>query len=682
MRSRSILMTLLFVFLIVSADGLASDSSRAIGLSGISNNPVHSVMAKPSSDSAGLFVGVNTFPEDSGLASLACAVNDAIAQAYLFVRELKLIPAENCYLCLFGEPTTTIAKAQFEQLEKSGIQRDRATKTRILIALKVATRLPVTRKDMIVVSFSTHGFETRDGVYLMPSDGVKAFLSDTAVYSNTVKGAITECEAGKKLLIIDACRERVTASRGTGSGELMTERFTRAFSAATGFATIMSCSVGQLSYEDGSSGHGIFTNLFLQALRGQAPADERGFITLGKVSEYVSQQTKDWFKRNRPGVPQRLIPTPSLAGAEVSRNIPLAIGANLSRDKINTLREGYLQGDFNPSIQESPLKDSRQRYLRILKELYLDGEIRIEDYKYVETLFGYDETLYDDLARRIADVYIQVAKGNLNPNRLTRMLDLIAHENRRKNVLNGLVPRKPGEIMTNSVGMKLVWIPPGEFMMGSPSSERDRDNDERQHRVRISKGFWMGQTEVTQGQWEAVMGYIHDKSRYQKRYLPLETASWHEAVEFCEMLNRKEGKTYRLPTEAEWEHACRAGTNTKFSFGDSDSSLGNYAWFRGNTWDVDRKYIQQVGQKKPNTFGLYDMHGNVWEWCSDWYDENYYSQSPSVDPQGPSSGMTRVLRGGGWNMLSGPCRSASRIGNKPDGQGLVGYGFRIVFQDF
>ena len=204
------------------------------------------------------------------------------------------------------------------------------------------------------------------------------------------------------------------------------------------------------------------------------------------------------------------------------------------------------------------------------------------------------------------------------------------------------------DVLTNSIGMRLVHIPKGEFMMGSPSSKEERfGNEGPQHRVRISRDFYMSQTEVTQGQYKSVMNtqpwsgesYVQESDSNPAVYV-----SWNDAVEFCRKLSQQEGKTYRLPTEAEWEYACRAGTTTCFSFGDSDSSLGDYAWFCGNAWDVDQKYAHRVGQKKPNRWNLYDMHGNVFEWCNDWYDRNYYSNSPVFDPQGPASGSSRVVR--------------------------------------
>jgi len=219
--------------------------------------------------------------------------------------------------------------------------------------------------------------------------------------------------------------------------------------------------------------------------------------------------------------------------------------------------------------------------------------------------------------------------------------------------------------VTNSIGMKLVLIPTGTFQMGSPIEEEGAGKDESQHQVTISKDYYLGVTEVTQGQYEKVMGT--NPSHFQKRVIrktdskmyPVEQVLWKQAVEFCKKLSelpeeKKAGRVYRLPTEAEWEYACRAGSKTAYSFGESQKSLGDYAWFDG----ISNVQTHPVGEKKPNAWGLYDMHGNVWEWCSDWYGD--YPEGAVSDPAGPLEGSDRVRRGGGWCGGAAICRSASR----------------------
>ncbi|TWU02752.1 SUMF1/EgtB/PvdO family nonheme iron enzyme [Stieleria varia] len=247
-------------------------------------------------------------------------------------------------------------------------------------------------------------------------------------------------------------------------------------------------------------------------------------------------------------------------------------------------------------------------------------------------------------------------------------------------------PTKPqleatAKSITNSIGMTLNLIPAGTFLMGSPPTEEGRDDDETQHRVTLSKDFYIGTTEVTQGQWESVMGttpwrgqeYVKEGSNVAATFV-----SWEDAVEFCKKLSAREGKTYRLPTEAEWEYACRAGTTTTFSFGDVVVSLNEFAWWGGLVGDgnsTTEKYAHEVGLKRASAFGLYDMHGNAWEWCSDWQAD--YPVGSIVDPQGPSTGSYRAVRGGSWIYNASYCRSASRFHSAPDyREGFLG--FRVV----
>jgi formylglycine-generating enzyme required for sulfatase activity len=235
------------------------------------------------------------------------------------------------------------------------------------------------------------------------------------------------------------------------------------------------------------------------------------------------------------------------------------------------------------------------------------------------------------------------------------------------------------QTFTNTIGMKFVLIPAGTFTMGSPDSDTDAYSDEKPaHQVTISQPFYMGTCEVTQAQWKAIMGdnpssFKGDDNR------PVEEVSWEDAQQFIQKLNEREGVTrYRLPTEAEWEYAARAGTTTRYSFGNDVSLLATYGWYYDNS---GVRFIffggstKSVGQLRPNPWGLYDMHGNVREWVQDWYGP--YSAAPVTDPSGPATGAHRVIRGGSWGVTARYARSAAR-GGSPPGLRRGHLGFRCL----
>jgi formylglycine-generating enzyme required for sulfatase activity len=227
-------------------------------------------------------------------------------------------------------------------------------------------------------------------------------------------------------------------------------------------------------------------------------------------------------------------------------------------------------------------------------------------------------------------------------------------------------PPEPPPKFTNSLGMEFVWIPPGTFLMGSPEDEPERNDDEKQHEVTLTQGFYLQTTPVTQGQYEAVMGKNPSQFKKVGSEGPVEKVSWNDTQDFIRKLSENDPSVwYRLPTEAEWEYACRAGTKTAFYSGPItkptgfDPNLDKVGWFGKNSGGT----THPVGKKEPNAWGLYDMHGNVWEWCQDWFGD--YPDVPVTDPTGPESGAYRVYRGGAWISLARHCRAASRNGNTP-----------------
>jgi formylglycine-generating enzyme required for sulfatase activity len=284
-----------------------------------------------------------------------------------------------------------------------------------------------------------------------------------------------------------------------------------------------------------------------------------------------------------------------------------------------------------------------------------------------------------------------------------------------------LAAAEPVKEHINSIGMKLVAIPSGEFQMGSPRNDASREDDEAQHLVKITRPFLMGKYEVTVGQFKAFAkdsGYrteaeadgrggraFNGKEFIQKpesnwRNLffqqsdddPVCVISWNDAVAFCRWLSKKEGNTYRLPTEAEWEYACRAGTTTRFYHGDDEEGLktvGNIAdaslkkkWVDvtwAMRWDDGYAFTSPAGKFRPNAFGLHDMVGNVWEWCADWYAPEY-PKGPVEDPSGPKEGKLRITRGGAWSTQPKFCRSAFRDWHEPTYRSDC-VGFRVLREE-
>ena len=229
------------------------------------------------------------------------------------------------------------------------------------------------------------------------------------------------------------------------------------------------------------------------------------------------------------------------------------------------------------------------------------------------------------------------------------------------------------------LGIEFVYVKAGTFLMGSAESG---PNDEKPvHQVKITRDYWMGTCEITQAQWRALMGT--DPSKYKGDNLPVEMVSWHEVTEFCRKLTDRErekgklpdGYVYRLPTEAEWEYAARGGTKSKGFIYPGSNDPDEVAWHHPGSSDE----THPVGTKRPNELGLYDMAGNVWEWCLDFYAPDYYAKAPQADPVNSGSGdkTYRVCRGGSWGLYPTHCRSANRGGGTPAGR-FYSYGFRVV----
>jgi formylglycine-generating enzyme required for sulfatase activity/serine/threonine protein kinase len=335
---------------------------------------------------------------------------------------------------------------------------------------------------------------------------------------------------------------------------------------------------------------------------------------------------------------------------------------------------------------------------------YLRSKKYLESNEQVSALSDLDEAVRltvsnDEILGMRAKVHLDQGYRYLSEDDARAALRINPSNEMAIEVMNRLGLPVPGPMLENSVGMAFVRIPGGEFVMGSPDLEAGRDVDETQHTVTLSRPFWMGIREVTQADFERVMGTNPswfspngggasvlpgvDSGRH-----PVDSVTWQQASEFCVRLSdlpeeRALGRVYRLPTEAEWEYACRAGTTTPFSFGESaDSTLAN---FDGNNpygsglIGTALNRTTEVGSFAANPYGLYDMHGNVWEWCADWYDKDYAAQGALADPVGPLSGDFRTLRGGSWYSHSNQMRSGFRNSALPSPEKAEPtWGFRVV----
>ena len=518
-------------------------------------------------------------------------------------------------------------------LKGSSSGTSRATKANIDAAVN-AVLSGRNERDVVLLAFAGHGQQmplldrnggekrdengkTLEDAYFCPADAERQ--NATSLISLTQLMQTLDTKGGVNLVMVDACRDNPDPGRGRSiSGNELNGRL------PSNTAVLFSCSAGQeaLETDKAGGGHGVFFHHVLEGLQGAA-ADPQGNVSWSRLSLYVTEQVNP---RAKEWLPER-------ADYQARRN-----NVDLASLSLQTPHE-----------------------LRNMTRIPILARI-------------------DDDA--------------------------------------------PEPLLTNTIGMKLKLIPAGSFQMGSPADEEGRDEDEHQHLVRITKPFYLGIHEVTVGQFrrfetatghrteaetdgEGGWGWNDSTEKFEGRDVkynwrstgfaqtdnhPVVNVTWNDAVKFCEWLTRTEGTEYRLPSEAEWEYVCRAGSSRRYSFGDSEGELtrhanvfdatakGNLKNYQNSTFASGRDgfvFTAPVGSLKANEFGIYDMHGNVYEWCSDWYDSKYYKASSTVDPRGPSTGSLRVYRGGGWRDSAQYARSADRYGDSPDFRDCS-MGFRVL----
>ncbi|MCD6405841.1 MAG: SUMF1/EgtB/PvdO family nonheme iron enzyme, partial [Planctomycetes bacterium] len=427
--------------------------------------------------------------------------------------------------------------------------------------------------DTLVVFFSGHGI-IRDGKgYIVPLDGDRR----NAIALDWVKGILSKSRASNKVFILDACH--------AGSGAKGVSGIAPSLVAETpGLVMLLSSAAEQVSYPDKKSGRSAFTQYLVEGLEGKADADGDRNVTSLEVFEHIKSRLKDWYvETGRLQTPLMYPAEPDAFALAVIPDLPtLSVTAVDAATGAAIAAEVYLDGRKIGAAPVSGRRLEKGRSYRV--------EVKGESSEpYAETLVVSRGGVYSVTAS-LKKITMRVPAGF----RASAGTQAEPYTN------TGWAK----EVVHVKTGIEMVFIPAGEFMMGSPSGESGRKSNEKQHRVMITKAFYLGKYEVTQGQWQKVMG--SNPSWFKGDRNPVECLSWNDCRKFV-------GKAVlRLPTEAEWEYACRAGSNTRFSFSDSDSQLGSYAWYGGNSGSK----THPVGGKRPNGWGLYDMHGNVYEWCT------------------------------------------------------------------
>ncbi|MBU2548274.1 MAG: SUMF1/EgtB/PvdO family nonheme iron enzyme [Proteobacteria bacterium] len=519
------------------------------------------------------------------------------------------------------------------------------------------------KADVGLFFFSGHGMQVKGRNFLIPVDARVQTETDVefeSVDAGRVLGKMESAQAEVNIVILDACRNNPFARsfRSTASGLARMD-------APAGSFLAFSTAPGSVA-SDGEGRNGLFTEHLLRYIKtpGLKIEDVMKRVRVG-VSRATDKKQMPWDSSSLMGdfyfastgpagaasstvatAPPILPPKPgkgqdSGAGIEKSRQAEAQWAGWQSRMETEFVK---IQ-DFDRSPKLKP-EEKAAAWASFIEAFWENNPFSTTD---------------DDLLSK-ARARWDYWKNNKDAGQ-TAMA----------------APPSGGEpTHRNSIGMNFVLIPAGSFLMGSPPDEPDRKDDETRHPVTISRSFYLQATEVTQGQWQAVMGNNPSQNSTCGNDCPVENISWDDARDFIARLNAKEGtNAYRLPTEAEWEYACRAGSKTAFSWGgQADCSKANYGLgYSGECKGTNPGHTMKVGLFPPNAWGLYDMHGNVWEWCADWY--GAYPSSPATDPTGPAMGSFRVFRGGGWGRDAAYCRAALRGRRGPIVRN-VGLGLRLA----
>ena len=491
--------------------------------------------------------------------------------------------------------------------------------------------------DSLLVYFSGHGELDRqnDLCLLFKNTRMDRLLATSLNYS-MIKKCIKASRCKTIIIILDCCYSGAAGVKGNNLKEILSK------SSGSGTVILSASSEFDVAKEDEKLENGVFTYYLIEGLKSGAVAgDSNGDIDLYDLYYYAHERTKRYSQ-----IPYLKV---DCEGKIIIGKNPLKVKEQEFKKKKNKLvkiiRRELPTDVYNISMivlvdaYEKPeeLTDTDKEINNSLEYL-LEGKIGVKTYIHTVQCYLENEEIEDSPVRAKFREQ-EISKNFTSP----------------------------------STGMEFVLITAGKFMMGSPFGEQGRDDSEGSaHEVIIKNPFYMGKYPVTQKQWEKIMGSNPSKFRGEDR--PVESVSWNDVQEFIKKLNEKEsaGK-YRLPSESEWEYACRAGTTTRYSFGDDESKLVDYAWYGENSGSE----THPVSQKNPNPWGLYGMHGNVWEWCQDKWHDNYDGAPSDGSAWENGSSSYRVDRGGGWSYDARGCRSAFRNWLVPDFRFDV-LGFRVL----
>ena len=590
-----------------------------------------------------LVVGINEY-QDEDIPDLEKCVNDAKAMYETLANpDICGIPEENI-ISLYNE---------------------QATRTEILQALEYLSRQP--SDSTIYIYYSGHGAKQQGEGFWLTHDCTLSSLRFSALPNRDLSYWLSQIKSEKVVCLIDCCFAAATVAEGEKSihdiNDLL-KKFT-----GKGRAIFMA-SGDEEALEDQNSKYSIFTRHLLEGLHGKADAngDNDGIVVLTELQSYINSTVSDDAVsaggHQRPVAKMEVVDADSFLVSVVPEILKQKILFRKQQiQEVNMIKEFFIDAITNDLVpgefvgtKITPLLD------KLLEKGALDTKNENKKYELLNNVVKagkvYDLSTFEKQYVAIDDVYRNTVKKDDD-------IDLIQIQS-----TSGFGSKKD---FKNCIGMDFKVILPGSFNMGTDITEKLCKNDETPlHQVKISRPFYLGVCEVTQQQWEFIMG--SNPSFFKNPTSPVETVTWNDAKEFCEKLGQKDGRTYRLPTEAEWEYACRAGTSGLYHNDLSSDSLYRIAWC-SSRFNAPR--TKPVKMHQPNEWGLYDMHGNVSEWCEDWFGD--YTSINYEDPIGPSSGVMRVIRGGCYSDLARDCRSASRFA-KPVQFRSKTVGFRVLIE--